>query len=133
MDMNLLYAILIALVPVVITAIMSKVYNIVHGIITFIVTGHLLVFCLSIFGANLPADITANMPTVCGLYVSIDSIVVSALGLLGLGDLLAGTFGVYIVLAVFVVLFIVSQIIASVLRKKRVEKINSLKRQVKRY
>mgnify|MGYP003310859495 CR=1 FL=1 len=43
------------------------------------------------------------------------------------------TNGKYILLAIYLVVFIISQIIASAIRKSRVEKINSLKRQLKRY
>ena len=133
MDMNLLYAILIALIPVVITIIMSKVYNVIHGLITFLVTGYLLIFCLSIFGGNLPTEISGYFIDTNSLYICINQFVIDALKVAGLGDLLKEPFGVYIVLAMFVVLYVISQVISSALRKKRVEKINSLKRQVKRY
>ena len=133
MDMNLLYAILIALVPVIITVIMSRVYNIVHGVITFLVTGHLLMFCLGMFGVNLPKEIMDYTAITCSLYTAIGGLVNELLGSLGLAELLAGDLGVYILLAVFVVIFVVSLIFASVFRKKSVEKVNSLKRQVKRY
>ena len=131
MDMNLLYAILIALVPVIIAIVMSKVYNIIHGFISFVVTGHLLGFCLTVFGANLPAELLILTTETCLLYTKIDNLIVGLLVEAGLGVL--GDFAVYVVLAIFIVVFVVSQIISSVLRKKRVEKINSLKRQVKRY
>jgi hypothetical protein len=51
----------------------------------------------------------------------------------GLASLLAQDYGKYILLAIYLVVFIISQIIASAIRKSRVEKINSLKRQLKRY
>ncbi len=133
MDMNLLYAILIALVPVVITIIVSRLYNIVHGLITFIVTGFLLMFCLGVFGENLPAEIMAYIPGTCSLYTIISDLISGLLGKVGLAELLAQDYGKYILLAIYLVVFIISQIIASAIRKSRVEKINSLKRQLKRY
>ncbi len=133
MDMNLLYAILIALVPVVITIIVSKLYNVVHGLITFLVTGFLLMFCLEAFGANIPVDIMSQTETTCSLYTIINGLINDLLGKVGLADLLAQDYGKYILLGCYLVVFIISQIIASALRKSRVEKINNLKRQVKRY
>lgn len=133
MDMNLLYAILIALVPVVITIIVSRLYNIVHGLITFIVTGFLLMFCLEAFGGNLPAEIMGYIPTTCSLYTVICDLIADLLDKVGLASLLAQDYGKYILLAIYLVVFIISQIIASAIRKSRVEKINSLKRQLKRY
>ena len=133
MDMNLLYAILIALVPVVITIIVSRLYNIVHGLITFIVTGFLLMFCLEAFGSNIPAAIMEIVPNTCQLYTLIAELIEELLGKAGLADLLAKEYGNYVLLAVYVVVFLISQIIASAIRKSRVEKIKNLKRQIKRY
>ena len=140
MDMNLLYAILIALVPVVLTIILSKVYNIVHGLITFLVTGFLLYFCVEAFQANLPAEIVSYLIpgqegafATCELYYAINSFVVSALTQVGLADFFAWEGAAYVVLGAYVLVFIISQIIACAIRKKRVEKEKSMKRQLKRY
>ena len=46
MDINLIPAILIALIPVFLTIIVSRLYNVVHGLITFLVMGYVLMFCL---------------------------------------------------------------------------------------
>ena len=75
MDMNLLYAILIALVPVVITIIVSRLYNIIHGLITFVVTGFLLMFCFEAFGSNIPAAIMEIVPNTCQLYTLIAGLI----------------------------------------------------------
>jgi membrane protein implicated in regulation of membrane protease activity len=140
MDMNLLYAILIALVPVVLTIILSKVYNIVHGLITFLVSGFVLFFCLEAFNANLPAEIVAYLIpgkegafATCELYYAINSFVISALNQLGLADFLAWEGAAYCVLGAYVLVFIISQIVSSVVRKKRIEKEKKMKRQLKRY
>lgn len=133
MNMYLLYAILIALIPVVITIISSRLYNIIHGIITFIVMGFILTFCLQVFGANLPAELTAELPAVLALYTGMQTVVVDGLSQIGLQEVLTADYGVYILLGVYVLIYIISQIIACAIRKARVEKIKSLKRQVKRY
>ena len=133
MDLNLLYAILIALVPVVVTIIFSKVYNVFHGLITFLVFSFLLCFLLTNFGDKLPAEITANLTIVAGTYAAFNSFILDCLKLVGLESILAADYGVYVVIGIYVLIFIISQIIASVLRKKRVEKIKGLKRQIKRY
>ena len=133
MDFNLLYAILIALVPVVVTIIFSKVYNIFHGLFTFLTFSFLLCFLFTHFGSSLPVELAAQLELVLGTYVYINTFVLDSLKLIGLESLLTASYGEYILLGIYVVIFIVSQIIASVLRKKRVEKIKGLKRSVKRY
>jgi hypothetical protein len=110
---------------------MSKVYNVIHGVITFLVFGHILGFCLLVFGANIPEAILGYTNETCILYTRIDQVILNLLLGFGLGEL--GNLLVYVLLIGFVVLYVISQIISSVLRKKRVEKIKSLKRQVKRY
>ena len=134
MDMNLLFAILIALIPVVLTIISSRLYNVVHGLITFIVMQYVLMFCLQVFGANLPAAINECLPAVTGLYTQINDMV---LGLLNsvpfIANLLAQSYGPYIVLGAYVLVFLISQIIACAIRKSRIEKIKILRRQLKRY
>lgn len=134
MDMDLLFAILIALIPVVLTVIFSRLYNVVHGIITFLVMGYILMFCLNMFGANLGEAIITHTNTTCALYAAIDGLVMGLLNSVGfIANLLAQSYGPYIVLAVYVVIFLISQIIACAIRKHRVEKIRLLRRQVKRY
>lgn len=134
MDINLLFAILIALVPVVLTIIFSRLFNVVHGLITFLVMQYVMMFCLGVFGANIPAAITGHLPAVTGLYTTINDMI---LGLLNsvpfIANILAQSYGQYIVLGVFVLVFLISQIIACAIRKSRVEKIKILRRQLKRY
>lgn len=133
MDTNLLFAILIALVPVLVTVIASRLYNVIHGVITFLFMGHLLMFCLTVFGGNLPAELLEATNGACALYVALDDLVVGLLNSVGLASLLEGTYGVYIVLAAYLVVFLISQIIAGALRKKRVERVKILRRQIRRY
>lgn len=140
MDMNLLYAILVALVPVVLTIILSKVYNIFHGLITFLVSGFVLIFCIDAFAANMPAELLAYLlpagegsHCTCQLYYAINDFVYSALGQLGLADFLAADYAKYVLLAAFVLVFVISQVLSSVVRKKRVEKERNMRRQLKRY
>ena len=140
MDMNLLYAILIALVPVVLTIILSRVYNIVHGLITFLFSGFLLYFCVEAFQANLPAEIVAYLIpgqegafATCELYYAINSFIVSALTEIGLADFFAWEGAAYVVLGVYALVFVISQVISGIILKQKIEKQKSLKRQLKRY
>lgn len=140
MDMNLLYAILIALVPVVITIILSKVYNIFHGLISFLVTGFVLFFCIEAFQANLPAELLVYLQpnneslfSVCGLYYAINELLVSGLSSIGLASFFEWVGHPYVVLGAFVLVFVVSQVLSSVVRKRRIEKERNMKRQLKRY
>lgn len=134
MDINLLFAILIALAPVVITIIFSRLFNVVHGLITFVVMGYVLMFALDVFGANLPAAISEHLTTTCALYASINGLLVGLLNSVGfIANILTQSYGPYIILGAFVLVFIISQIIACLIRKARVERIKLLRRQVKRY
>ena len=134
MNIYLLYAILIALIPVLLTIISSRLYNIVHGLITFLVMGYVLMFCLEVFGANLPAEINEHLPTTCSLYTSINGLVLGLLNSVAfIANLLAQPYGPYITLGVYVLVFLISQIIACAIRKSRIERIRILRRQIKRY
>ena len=136
MDMNLLFAILIALVPVVITIIFSRFYNVVHGLITFLVMAYALMFCLQqdVFGGSLPAEITAHLPAACGFYYAVNDLVLAVFnGVAFISNLLAQSYGPYLALGALVFVFIISQVIACLIRKARVERIKVLRRQVKRY
>lgn len=133
MDINFLYAILIALVPVVLTIIFSKVYNVFHGLFTFLVFSFLICFLFTQFGDKLSPELSGHLITTLGTYVCINSLVLDLLGMVGLESVISADYGVYVVLGIYVLIFIVSQIIASILRKKRVEKIKGLKRSIKRY
>lgn len=131
--MNLLFAVLIAMIPVIIAVIAARFYNIIHGLFMFCFSGFVLIFCLDIFGANLPAEIMAHIPTTCALYISMDAVVVRALEVIGVAGLFPEEYTAYVVLAIYVVLFVACQIVSSAIRKSRKEKINNLKRQIKRY
>ena len=130
---DLLFAVLIALIPALIAVISARVYNFVHGLFMFCFTGYILIFCLGIFGPNLPAEIMAHIPTTCGLYFSLNALVVDLLKTVGLAGLLPEEYLAYAIIGIYVVLFIAFQIISSAIRKARKEKIESLKRQIKRY
>ena len=136
MDINLIPAILIALIPVVLTIIASRLYNVVHGLITFLVTSFILMFCLQpdVFGGSIHELIAKHLPQTCGLYYAINDLVLALFsGVAFISNLLAQSYGPYIALGVVVVIFVISQIIACAIRKARVERIKILRRQVKRY
>ena len=57
MDINVLHAVLIAMIPVVIAIILSWAYNVVHGAISYLVMTFLLVFSLEAFEATLPTGL----------------------------------------------------------------------------
>ena len=133
MDLNFLYAILIALVPVVLTIIFSKVYNVFHGLFTFLVFSFLICFLFAQFGDKLSPELSGHLITTLGTYTCINSLVLDLLGNVGLESVINADYGVYVVLGIYALIFIISQIIASILRKKRIEKIKGLKRQIKRY
>ena len=131
---ELLLPILVALVPVIIAVIGARLYGVIHGIITYLFMGQLLMFCLSMFGSNIGAELAAAAEEHSVLHVKIHDFAVVALEKFGLGSLLADeNTGAYVILGVFFVLFLVSQIIGGTFRKKRVEKTRILKREVRRY
>lgn len=139
MDMNLLWAMLITLAPVVLTVLFSRRYNFFHGLISFFVFSYLVLFFVSAFQTKLPAEIVAYLVGTGGsfglltFYSSLYSLLGTGLSKLGLSSLVEANYWKYIALAIYVVIFVVSQIIASVIRSHRVNNIKNLKRQVKRY
>ena len=134
MDINMIPAILIALIPVFLTIIASRLYNIIHGLITFVVMSFVLMFCLDVFGANIHELIRAHFPATCGLYITINELVLAVFaGIPFITNILAQPYGPYVALGVVAVIFLISQIIACVIRKNRIERIKVLRRQIKRY
>lgn len=143
MDMNFLYAILIALAPVVITILVSRAYNIFHGLITFLVLGYALLFCLDLFAEKLPAELALYLgmgeigcPLPYGtvaIYSMINVAVVDLLTKAGLENLISNKNFKYYLLGGYVLLFVISQVIASAIRRRRVAKINRLRRYLRRY
>lgn len=139
MDMNIVYALLIASAPVILSVLLAKRYNVVHGLITFLFTGYLLLFALSYLGKHLPADITKYLYGVeqkfafLSLYNGLYFVFGSVLNLIGLGKYLTGGYAEYVILGAYVLLFIISHIIAVGIRRHRINGIKALRRQVKRY
>lgn len=131
MDMNLLYAILIALIPVVFTILISRLYNIIHGIISFFTASALLILCLTSFGESLPAEVLAGCALSCSFYDMINGFLVEVLALVGLNGLGNVLDAGQLLLVILVVLFLVSQIISSVIRRRRVRRIKQLKKEAK--
>lgn len=140
MDLNLIYALLIALIPVFFAVIFARRYNVIHGLISFVVFSFLLIFCLSAFEKNIPADILKYLVggeetgySLIAFNSLLNGVITHYLSKAGLATVLAADYGKYVLLAIYLVVFILSQVIASVIRRHRVNGIKSLKRQVKRY
>lgn len=130
---ELLLPIVVALVPAIIAVIGARLYGVLHGVITYLFFGQLLMFALGVFGANLGADLLAASEAHCVLYTKINEFVVFLLKSFGLGSLVESATGVYVILGAFFVLFLVSQIIGGKIRKNKVAKAKILRRQVRQY
>jgi hypothetical protein len=139
MDLNLIYALLIASVPVIFALLFAKRYNIVHGFVTFLLTSYLLLLAVSKLQNHIPVEITNILYGKDGyfgllmFYKGFYEVAAVSLNLAGLTDLLVPPYGEYVILAPYVVLFIVSHIISAIIRRHRVNSIKALRRQVKRY
>ena len=127
--LDLLLPILIVLVPVIIAVIGARLYGILHGFITYLFMGQLLIFCLSIFGGNIGAELATSTEAHAVLHTKIYDFVV-----IGLGDIILNAQTVrYVILGLFLLLFIISQVIGCLYRKRSIEKTKKLKREVRRY
>ena len=132
--LNELVGLLIALVPVILAIIFTKRYNMVHGLITYIVFSYLLVFCLGQFGDKLPAEMLAQALVFSqGTTYLVGYLNGLLLKIPGLNSLLEGENGKWFYLGVYVLLFIIFQIVSSVIRSKRKKALQRLKRASKRY
>ena len=146
MDMSLIYAILIALVPVVLAIIFTKVYNVIHGIVSFLFFGAILMLCLKIFGEQMP-ETMVYFEQFGGFYNGVTNlccnpenglvtfVAYTVLNALGLGDIVLNNpdFVFYFYLVLVAIVFLVSQIIASCIFRKRARRRKNLQRQAKRY
>ena len=139
MDLNLIYALLIASLPVIFGLIFAKRYNIVHGFVTFLLTSYLLLLALSKLQNHIPVEITNILYGKDGyfgllmFYKGFYEVVAVSLNLAGLTNILVPPYGEYVILAPYAVLFIVSHIISAIIRRHHVNSIKALRRQVKRY
>ena len=133
MNTNLLLAILIALVPVFLTIIFSRRYNIFHGLVVFLVASYGLILGLDALGGKVPSAISQYFDVTLSLYNVINGVVVDLINKAGLSKLIANKNFKYILLGAWLVVFLISQIIATSVRRRRVAKINRLKRYLRRY
>lgn len=127
MDINVLHAVLIAMIPVVIAIILAWAYNVVHGAISYLVMTFLLVFSLEAFEATLPAGLAEALVNVMGTNEFMYNYMIG--WLYNLDPSIAK----YVMLGILLGVFIISQILSSVIRKAKVNRIRSLKQKVKRY
>ena len=126
---DLLLPILIALVPVIIAVIGARIYGILHGFITYLFMGQLLIFCLAMFGDNIGAELAASTAVHTVLHTKIYDFVVVGLENIVSNEQIAK----YVILGLFLLLFIVSQVIGCSFRKRSIEKTKKLKREARRY
>lgn len=131
---DLLFPILIALVPVIIAVIGARIYGILHGFITYLFMGQLLIFCLAMFGGNIGAELAASTAVHAALHTKINSFVIASLKQIGLECLVSDEqTAKYVILGLFLLLFIVSQVVGCLFRKRSIEKTKKLKREARRY
>ena len=134
MDLNLLYGILIALIPMFFACILAHRNNFLHGIITYLCFSFILVYCIDKFGSYLPAQIITNFNNVSAGARIVNDFLLNLLKMVPkLGDLLAGSAGEYIGLGFFALVYIISQIISSCIASAKRRRINRYKRAANRY
>jgi hypothetical protein len=126
-DVNILHAVLIAAIPVVIAIVLAWGYNVIHGLISYLVMTFVLVFALEAFATNLPVELAASLSKVMGTHIFIYEYAISWI------YPLEYTTAKYVMLAIMIASFAISQILSSLIRKAKVNKIRSLKQKVKRY
>ena len=86
-----------------------------------------LVFALEAFATNLPVELAASLSNVMGTHIFIYEYAISWI------YPLEYTTAKYVMLAIMIASFAISQILSSLIRKAKVNKISSLKQKVKRY
>ena len=126
-DINILHAVLIAMIPAIVAVVLAWAYNILHGAISYLVMTFLLVFSLEAFSTTLPAELAESLVEVMGTnQFMYDYMIKWAYPL-------EYSTAKYVMLGILIASFIISQILSSLIRKAKVNKIRSLKQKVKRY
>lgn len=140
MDLNSIYALLIATIPLFLSLIFTKRYNIIHGLVTFLFTTCVTVVAVSLLSNHIPAEVYAYLsgeasylPYHTALFSKSYTLYSKGMNLVGLSNVLDATYSQYVFLGLFAVVFLVSHIISVMVRKHRVNTIKALRRQVKRY
>ncbi len=118
-DTDTLYLILLILLPILFGLIASKTWNIVHGIITYILFSYIVLYLADL---NVLVKIFENTDLVNNVLAAnypVNFMWGKLMDIEALNSMLNGDAAIHIMLAVHVVLFIISQIIGSILRKNR--------------
>lgn len=122
-DMDMLWMVLLIFIPILLAIIASKTWNIVHGIITYLLFSFLVVYLLDlelltkVFSDETIAVFYSTYLAVAHFPVSYIWLQLSEVEFLN--SMLSGDAANHIMLALYAVLFILSQIIGSMLRKNR--------------
>lgn len=147
MDMNFIIAMVIALLPVILALVFTKIYNIVHGLVSYLFFGALLMLCLLIFGDSMPVISSYLVGYFNGLFNGLATFLCQPteglitvlsyvmFGWIGLGDIVVNNPQVayYVYFILMALIFLGSQIISSCIFRKRRRMKKSLLKQAKRY
>lgn len=130
-----LLAVLLMLLPVILAVIMSKTFNVVHGIITFFLVTYLFMYLFefdffntlmfdtladkSSFFADLSGLLGAGLSIFHFLATPVTYLLSLLTDVEALNEILTGSMGHHILLGGLVLLFVLSQVVGSVLRKNR--------------
>lgn len=127
LSLNMLIVILITFVPVIFAIFMGKRYNVFHGIVTYIFVSYLFAFLsteFNVFQYLLPATGSELI-----MYISMLELVITYPYLLVAGGIdkipgseviMEGEYASYIVLTAVALIFIISQVIASSIKAKKI-------------
>ena len=126
-DINVLHAVLIAMIPVIIAIVLAWAYNVIHGAISYLVMTYLLVFSLEAFATTLPEGLSIALGDVMVMHEFMFEYMISWIHPMEYST------AKYVMLGILIASFIVSQVLSSLIRKAKVNKIRSLKQKVKRY
>lgn len=134
--MELLWGVLISLIPLLLAVIFAKRYNFLHGLVTYIFFTYLMLFLSVQFADKITGNVIMGH-ALTYLNSSFELIkyicdYIAKLPFINGGVSDAGTVR-YIYLGLFVGVFVICQIIASIMAASRRRKIRNLKKQAKRY
>lgn len=132
--LDILLGLLIALLPVIIAIIFTKRYNMVHGLVCFITSAAAVLLFFYKFDEYLPAEIAGHADHfLVGLKAMIEYFDGLLAKIPGLDTLLEGEYKNWVKLAVYFVIYLVSQIPSSIIRGIRRRAYKRLKRASKKY
>ena len=126
-DFNIIHAVLIAMIPAIVAIVLAWAYNVLHGAISYLVMTFILVFSLQAFATTLPLELAEALESVMGTHNFMFDYMISWV------NPLEASMAKYVMLGILIASFIISQVLSSLIRKAKVNKIRSLKQKVNRY